>query len=328
MTVASTTALCFAVAIVAGVAYVRAGRRLDPPVWAWFVDELRRHTRTGAVAVPVALIGVARHGPLPLRRAAAAAQRSRISSGGQIAAITAFAAALDDPLARRLCAALRGAVVLDVDPVALLDDFHTMVVDRATTPRASERRLRSTDIAIRGRHAHGLRTSGRRDSTRLTARLQGHVPHEFDATTFAWWRPADAVASSALRGLLEVPVARWRERRASVALAYVAEQVGLLHAAGATIAAAVSFVAADVDGVTGRALHVVTAQMAAGQVPAMAFRAWAAHWHSPGVASIAAALDHGRADGDTAARLLATARHLRRREAAGADRGGVRSVSS
>jgi Flp pilus assembly protein TadB len=135
------TAVAITMLVVAAIVAVFDRRRrsgLDSDVCPWMIAEIEANVR-GGHTLPVAVMGVALHGPPSLRRAANAARRVRRTSGDAIAALGELQHRVVDPRIDRLCEVAGAVHTFDGDVTAVLAHLRAAALDDARHDRELER---------------------------------------------------------------------------------------------------------------------------------------------------------------------------------------------
>lgn len=144
------TALAVLVLIGGGLAGLlarrRAHARVDAEVWPWVIEEIGVAVGDGR-APSVALLGVALHGPPPLRMAAEPAVDLWRSCGDPVAGIRALQRTMTDPRLDRICRTLEAAEAFDGDVGAALARLRTAAIADAGHDRQRCRHLMSLQLA-------------------------------------------------------------------------------------------------------------------------------------------------------------------------------------
>ena len=120
----------------------RARSRVDAEVWPWLIDEVEVAIAGGRPPA-VALLGVALHGPPPLRTATRPAVDAWRASGDPSAGIRTLQHTMADPRLDRICRAVEAVVALDGDAAVALARLRTTAVADAGHDRQRRRSLRS-----------------------------------------------------------------------------------------------------------------------------------------------------------------------------------------
>ena len=113
--------------------------RLDTDLWPWMIDEIEAKVR-GGQAPAAAVLGVALHGPPPLRAAASAAQRVWSSGGDAVAALDELRRHAADSRFDRLCESVAAVHAFDGDGAATLARLRADARHDARRDRELERR--------------------------------------------------------------------------------------------------------------------------------------------------------------------------------------------
>ena len=120
----------------------RARRRVDAEIWPWFIDEVEVAIARGRPPA-VALLGVALHGPPPLRAAARPAVDAWRACGAAATGIRALQHTVADPRLDRICRAVEAIEALDGDAAAALARLRATAVADAGHDRRRRRCLGS-----------------------------------------------------------------------------------------------------------------------------------------------------------------------------------------
>lgn len=120
----------------------RARARIDVELWPWMIAEVAVACSDGR-APSEALLGVALHGPPPLRAAAGPAVDVWRTSGDPVAGIRALQRAIADHRLDRICRTVEAVEALDGDAGAALARLATTAAADAARDRQRRRHLRS-----------------------------------------------------------------------------------------------------------------------------------------------------------------------------------------